>query len=211
MNLEERNKSMKEFFTKKIDTYDDVHLELMDTKNIVVDTLDTNIKKVLDLGAGTGLELIPLFERFPNINVTAIDITESMLNKLKTRDFASKVKTICGDFFKVEFADYYDAVISTSARHHVTKEEKLKLYKKIYNCLNKGGQFINSDCFVNTLEEEKEAMLEYIENPYSKPHIDTPLCIQNEKEILNKVGFTDIEFIDSKTNDRYKLLKARKK
>jgi len=211
MNLEKRNESMKEFFTRKIDTYDEVHSELMDTKNVIVEALDDDIKKVLDLGAGTGLELIPLFERFKDINVIAIDITETMLNKLKKRDFADKVKTICGDFFKVEFGSDYDAVISTSALHHFTREDKLKLYKKIYECLKNGGEFINSDCFVDTIEDEEEAMFEFINNPYNKPHIDTPLCIENEKEILREVGFKNIEFVDSKTNNRYKLLKARKK
>lgn len=211
MNLEKRNKSMEEFFTRKIDSYEEVHLQLMETKNVVTESLDKETKKVLDLGAGTGLELIPLFERFKDIDVTAIDITKSMLEELKKKPFGNKVKTICEDFFKADFGQNYDAVISTSALHHFTKEDKLKLYQKIYDCLNYGGQFINSDCFVNTIEEEQEAMLEFIENPHNKPHIDTPLCIQNEKEILKRVGFKNIEFVDSTTNNRYKLLKARKK
>ena len=51
-----------------------------------------------DTCGGTGLELIHLFELFPDAKVTVIDITENMLAKLKTRSFANQVTTICGDF-----------------------------------------------------------------------------------------------------------------
>ena len=37
----------------------------MDTKKALVDSLSGDIHKVLDLGAGTGLELIHLFEKYP--------------------------------------------------------------------------------------------------------------------------------------------------
>ena len=55
MNLEQRNKEIKEFFTKKINDYDKVHLTMMDTKNVLTSSLDKNTKKILDLGVGTGL------------------------------------------------------------------------------------------------------------------------------------------------------------
>lgn len=210
MNLEQRNQDIKEFFTKKINDYDKVHLTMMDTKNVLNSSLDKNTKKILDLGVGTGLELISLFQEFKEIEVTAIDITEAMLDELKKRDFANRIKIICGDFFKVDFGTDYDAVISTSALHHFSKEDKTILYKKIYDCLKKGGQFINSDRFVDTYEEEQKMMLELIENKNNSPHIDTPLWIKTEEEILTTIGFHNIEFIDSTTDSNYKLLKTRK-
>lgn len=57
----------------------------------------------MDLGAGTGLELIHIFELFPNARVTVIGINENMLEELKKRDFSNFVKIICGDFFEVDF------------------------------------------------------------------------------------------------------------
>ena len=61
MNLYERNKRVMDFFDEKIDTYDDVHREFMQSKKSLIDALNGDVKKVLDLGAGTGLELIYLF------------------------------------------------------------------------------------------------------------------------------------------------------
>ena len=124
MNLYDRNQKQRIFFNEKIETYDDVHSFYMPTKEKITELLDEDTKKVLDLGAGTGLELIYLFDRFKDIEVTAIDISEGMLEKLKKRSFSNHVKTICGDFFEIEFDKDYDAIISTSALHHFKIEEK---------------------------------------------------------------------------------------
>ena len=78
-----RNQKQRVFFNEKIDSYDDSHNTYMETKKTLADNLDKDAKKILDLGAGTGLELIPFFERFPNAKVMAIDITENMLDILK--------------------------------------------------------------------------------------------------------------------------------
>lgn len=200
---------MKNFFNNKIDMYDSLHLQMMDTKTVIAESIKSNVQKILDLGVGTGLELIPLFERFPDIHVTGIDITENMLGELKKRDFKNKIDIICGDFFEVEFGSNYDAVISTSALHHFDKNGKLKLYKKVYNSLNDGGQFINSDRFVETEEEEKAAIKEYKENPNNKMHVDTPLCIDNEIMLLKEAGFKEIKFIPVK-DENYRLMIATK-
>lgn len=209
MNLKERTKEMRNFFNNKVDTYDNIHLQMMDNKEAITYSLKENINKVLDLGVGTGLELISLFKRFPDIYVKGIDITENMLEELKKRNFKNKLEIVCGDFFEIEFGNNFDAVISTSALHHFNKKDKEKLYKKIYNSLKENGEFINSDRFVNTKEEELDGFIEYKENPNNKMHIDTPLCTENEIEILKKVGFKNITFTPLKNVD-YKLMIATK-
>ncbi len=209
MNLFERNQKVRAFFNEKIDTYDDVHSAFLKTKKALADNLESGTKKILDLGAGTGLELIYVFEAFPDAEVTVIDITENMLEELKKRSFADHVTTICGDFFEVEFGDNYDAVISTSALHHFKKEEKIKLYKKIYDCLKENGQFINCDKIALSQEIENEQLYELEHNIDNYRHIDNPLTVEHEIEVLKKVGFQEIT--TSKVDkDNYRLIKARK-
>ena len=209
MNLYERNQKVRAFFNDKIDTYDDVHKEFMQTKTVLADNLDKDVKRILDLGAGTGLELIHLFELFPEAEVTVIDITENMLHKLKQRSFASRVTTICGDFFEVPFGENYDAVISTSALHHFKKEEKMKLYKKIFECLRNNGEFINCDYIALTQEIEDEQLYELEHNMDDDKHIDIPLTVENELEILKTVGFEDVTS-SNVDKESYSLIKARK-
>ena len=210
MNLYDRNQKQRSFFNEKIDTYDDVHATYMETKKTLADNLDTDTKKVLDLGAGTGLELIHLFELYPNAKVTVIDITENMLEELKKRSFASHVTCICGDFFEVDFGNDYDAVISTSALHHFKQNEKDILYKKIYDCLKNNGQFINCDKIALSQEIEDKQLYELEHNINNHKHIDTPLTVEHELEILKSVGFENITSCNVDKDD-YRLIKARKK
>ena len=209
MTLEERNQKVRKFFNGKIDSYDDVHSEYMKTKVLLADNLDKSAKKILDLGGGTGLELIHLFELFPEAEVTVIDITENMLEKLKTRDFAGKVKTICGDFFEVPFGEDFDAVITTSAFHHFKKNEKIQLLEKIKECLKEGGQFINCDLIALSPEEEAAQLEELENNTNDTKHIDTPLTIENEIDALEKSGFKQISSSNG-GKENYGLFVARK-
>lgn len=209
MNLYERNQKQRTFFNEKIDTYDDVHSTYMETKKTLADNLDKDTKKILDLGAGTGLELIHVFELFPSAEVTVIDITENMLEKLKKRDFANNVTTIYGDFFEITFGDNYDAVISTSALHHFKMEEKIKLYKKIYECLKEDGQFINCDKIALSQEIEDKQLYELENNIDNYKHIDIPLTVEHEIEVLKVVGFKDVSSSNVDKED-YCLVKTRK-
>ncbi len=210
MDLNERNESMREFFNRKAsENYDEVHAVFMRTKEMISENLPCDTKKILDLGAGTGLELISLFKRFPDATVFAADISEKMLEELDRRDFSHKVTKIVGDFFTVDLGEDYDAVISTSALHHFLKDDKKRLFDRIYACLKPGGVFINSDKFANCPEDEKEWLADYYENKDKRPHIDTPLAVQTEAELLVQAHFSDIVIIDCDA-EYYKLIKAKK-
>ena len=207
MDLQKRNEENRQFFAEKVNEYDDVHQKFMGTKKELINAIDVEPNKVIDLGAGTGLELISFFEKYPNSRVKAIDLTEEMLNKIKERDFADKVDIVCGDFFEVDFGKDNDVIMSTSALHHFLYDEKIKLYQKIYDSLKAGGEFINTDYIVNTIIEEQDGLYNYENNVY--PHNDTPLTADHEIEILKKVGFTDIEVFKSEVGS-YKTIRARK-
>lgn len=212
MNLIERNKKNKEFFNEKAKNYDNRHIELglMSNKEKITDVLNENTKDILDLGVGTGLELIALFKRFPNAKVRGIDITDGMLEVLKTREFAQNVEIICDDFFDVDFGENtYDAVISSAALHHFSKSQKKELYQKIYRSLKCGGQFINSDKFAKDEKEELNQFQEFKRNINPEAHIDTPLTIENEEQILKIIGFKNIQFKEI-GSDKYKLLMCNK-
>ncbi len=208
MDLYDKNQEMRKFFNEKSSNYDNRHLELglMDYKTKITDFLHEKTNEILDLGVGTGLELISLFERFPNAKVTAIDITENMLEVLKTREFAKNITIICRDFFEVDFGkEKFDAVISSAALHHFSKKEKEILYQKIHDALKQNGQFINSDKFVESEQEEMKLMKEYLENNNPEKHIDTPLAVGNEEVLLKKAGFKNIVFHEI-GSEKYKLL-----
>jgi tRNA (cmo5U34)-methyltransferase len=200
---------MKSFFNEKASAYDAVHAELMDTKDALTAVIPPHAKKILDLGIGTGLELFDLFARIPDAQITGIDISDGMLEILKSRPFADRVTVICQSFFDADFGTDYDAVISSSALHHFAAHDKAKLYQKIYHALKPGGSFINSDCISNTLGEEVAAFAYYESNRATEEHIDTPLAIQTECALLREAGFSAVAYSNLK-NPLYKLLIAQK-
>ena len=208
MNLIKRNAEMKAFFDRKTEGYDDVHLALMNDKIAITTALPADICTVLDLGAGTGLELIPLFERFPDVRVTAGDISESMLGVLKTRSFADRVTCITGDFFNTDFGGHYDAVISSAALHHFDPDNKRMLYRRIFEALRPGGIYLNSDRFYENIEDQEIDLAQYTEDPIRFPHMETPLAMSVERQLLESVGFTDITF--TALDGRYFLNRAVK-
>lgn len=194
MDLKKRAENMREFFNRKAkeDAYDCVHLKMMDSKAPIAEALPEGMKRVLDLGGGTGLELIPLFERFPDARAVVVDVAEDMLAQLKKRDGADRVEIVCGDFFEVGFGEGYDAVISTAALHHFTEEDKLRLYRKALACLRPGGMLVNSDKCVSTQEEQDFGFRELAEDPHKYSHMDTPLTQENEMKLLAAAGFADV-------------------
>lgn len=220
IDLEKRNESMAEFFNRKAEGYDNVHgqRKFMSTKEVLTAALPEGISKVLDLGCGTGLELYPLVERFPAVEITGVDISESMIEQIAQRPFADKVRCVVGDFFAVDMGEGYDAAISTSALHHFAPEDKARLYKRVFESLRPGGWFLNSDLFTNSAEET-EAFYQYFLDHPERPHNDTPLHTQLETEMLTAAGFAEVRFEllsrdEDGTADRpakeYKLLICRK-
>lgn len=209
MELDARNRRMREFFDRKADGYDSVHLLMMDSKTAITEAMPNDAKKILDLGIGTGLELVPIFEKFPDIKVTGIDISEKMLAELVKRDFSPHVTPICGSFFTVEYGKNYDAVISVAALHHFDETDKAVLYKKIFDCLKPGGTFLNSDKVAASQEEQDLCLRDYLTDPDRYPHMDTPLTVENETKLLLAAGFRKVEW-KTVTDTNYRLLTAVK-
>ena len=211
MDLKKRAENMRDFFNRKAaeNAYDCVHEKMMNSKAPLTYLLPEETRKVLDLGGGTGLELIPLFERFPDARVTVVDVAEEMLKQLKERPFAEQVECICGDFFFVDFGSGYDAVISTSALHHFEEEDKERLYRKAFDSLRPGGVIINSDKCAGSQEQQDEGFRELYEEPGKYVHMDTPLTVENECKLLKNAGFAEVSAVWIPDTE-YAVLSGRK-
>ena len=209
MILSERNAQMREFFDRKADGYDDVHAKFMDGKTLLTTHLPAGARRILDLGGGTGMELIPLFEAHPDAHVTVIDISPEMLKALAARPFADKLTIICGDFFKVDFGKDYDAVISTSALHHFLPQMKAPLYKKIADALKYEGFFLNCDKIADDKADEATMLQYYYDNFASGRHCDTPLAVSTEIELMENAGLHQFEVYPAFDRE-YRLIMGQK-
>ncbi len=158
---------------------------------------DRDDLSVLDLGVGTGLELDALFERFPRARVTALDVSARMLEELARKDawWAPRVTSRRESFLKSDLGQSsYDAVISSMALHHWTPEVKRGLYERIWFALRAGGVFVNAD-YVESEEESARRLASFSRRSIEEVHalhIDLPLTVEREVELLGQAGFTNV-------------------
>lgn len=219
MPLEE----MSNFFNSRINDYEEHMMRINEAKEYV-DYVEvaklipaTNGLKLLDLGCGTGLELDEMFTVNPTIQVTGIDISEKLLEKLRQKhvDRKSRLNLILADYFKYDFGENtFDVALSVQTLHHFSYEEKIGLYKKICAALKSDGFYIESDYMAPTQEfedfhfaESKRLRAEQgITEGYY--HYDTPCTVENQIGMLKQAGFLKVEKIIQKDNSA--ILTARK-
>lgn len=112
-------------------------------------SLDQNqAVRSLDAGAGTGLYTIAILKRFPHSHITAIDINENMIRRLKSNlenlSVTDPVKTILSDarypIPEIE-GDEYDLIVAGGLLEHVDAHLTIK---NLSRYLRVNGLFFNS-------------------------------------------------------------------
>ena len=160
--------------------------------------------RILDLGCGTGLELEALFQRVPQARVTGVDLAEKMLELLRTRyrAYLSQITLVKDSYLTMPLgSQVYDHVLSGLSMHHVLRDTKRELYKKIHAALKPGGIYVEGDSVI-PLEMEGEFIAEYHECAATVPpapdgtyHLDVPFSLETQKSLLLEAGFRDFELI----------------
>lgn len=205
--MSERLEKMDEFFASRLADYDEHMLNHVvgckEGYQIVAKHIPSGVKKLLDLGCGTGLELEPILERLPDLSVTGVDLSSPMLDRLHGKFPDKNLNLICGSYIDMDFGcDLYDAAISFETLHHFSHSEKLDIYKNIFAALRPGALYIEGDYMVLTQSEEDElfaesARLRHIQNIQKGElyHFDTPCTINNQITMLRKAGFGEVSHI----------------
>ena len=196
---------MSAFFNARADSYDSHMLNdlgLHEFYEAIANCFDKSILRLLDLGCGTGLEFERLFEKFPDMDVTGIDLSQEMLNKLADKYQSKKLRLICGSYFDLDFGGLYDYVLSTYSLHHFSEESKLGLYKKIHAAMQPGGMFVFGDYTVSTMERQQELLtandIKRREQGIADGefyHYDTPFTPDTEMRLMKSAGFVSAEIV----------------
>lgn len=192
---------MDSFFTTRIDGYEEHMSRWNRHYKKLARLIPAQTKNLLDLGCGTGLELDYIYKLFPNISITGIDLSRAMLEKLKEKYHREDLKLICSNYLKYEFLhDKYEAVVSFETLHHLKKEDKTLLFKKVHDSLKANGIYIECDYIAQNDEIENLLFTELknrrITDGLSEEttvHFDTPLTLNHEVEALREAGFKNIK------------------
>lgn len=201
---------MGDFFDARLDGYDEHQLNCIDSARefypfTAACLPQEPVCRVLDLGCGTGLELVEYFKLNPSAQITGIDLAPGMLGALQARFSDKSLRLIQGSYFDVPFGEsVFDAVVSVESLHHFTQAEKIPLYARLRKALKPGGSFILTDYFALSDEEEHHHRAELLRLKAEQGiadgefyHYDTPLTIAHEIEALLAGGFTSVEVLNT--------------
>ncbi len=107
------------------------------------------IRRVLDLGSGSGVLAGAILERFPEAEILLADFSEPMLEAARRRFPSPPHQLRIVDFSKPDWLDRvrdlgpFDAVVSGFAIHHQPDESKRRIYTEIFDILAPGAPFIH--------------------------------------------------------------------
>ncbi len=200
-----RLEPMAEFFTRRVDGYDEHMLAgVVGCRQGYVRLaarLPDRLETLLDLGVGTGLELAEIYRRFPGARVTGVDLCAAMLAECAKKFADYRPALLCGDYLKQDFgAEAFDAAVSFETLHHLVPLEKRALFEKLRRALKPGGLYAQGDYAApddgaeEALRREGEA-LRAAEGYGAGEHVhfDTPLTARHECALLLEAGFASAD------------------
>lgn len=169
-------------------------------------------KRILDLGAGTGLLSYYWYEHFPDAKYVLVDIADDMLNIAKKR-FAGldNVSYISFDYANGLPEGDFDLIVSALSVHHLENEDKIKLFRKIFDKLPAGGMFVNYDQFCAGQQAMNDWFDSYWESGLAKSgltdkditlwkerrKLDRECSVEEETEMISVCGFRTVKCVYS--------------
>lgn len=103
------------------------------------------IRRVLDLGAGTGMLSAFIRDAHPEAHITLFDGAPLMLGKARESLGGDRVEFVEGDLYGDLPEGPWDAVVSALAIHHMTDDGKRHVYRQALERLRPGGVFVNAE------------------------------------------------------------------
>jgi tRNA (cmo5U34)-methyltransferase len=84
-----------------------------------------------------------------------MDISEKMLGVARKRfEGREKIRFIAADYRDRDLGGPFDIIASALSIHHLEREEKRELYRRIFASLHGGGIFVNADEVAGETEKE---------------------------------------------------------
>lgn len=173
--------------------------------------------KILEIGCGEGFFTQYVLKYNPHLKLDALDISPEMLKEAKRNlsHYQENINFICEDALKFlkDTRPKYDLIFSSWTAHNFKWSDKIKLFKNIYEKLNKNGKlFLLDKIYSDNAKERKQQMKilvlrygKYIEknlakeiSAHSKQDFKKNYRMDEGRTIwvLREIGFKDVRICD---------------
>jgi tRNA (cmo5U34)-methyltransferase len=179
-------------------------------------------RRVLDLGAGTGLLSRHVREAHPGVHLTLTDGAPAMLERARTLLGDEDADFVVADLADALPAGEWDAVVSGLAIHHLPDDGKRALFARVHDALRAGGVFVNAeqvagptpfftDLYARWHEREARAAgSDDAEWAGAEERMRYDRCVSVEDQLawLREAGFTDADCLFK--HHRFAVIVARR-
>jgi tRNA (cmo5U34)-methyltransferase len=145
-------------------------------------TVGVAVRRVLDLGTGTGETARRVLELHPAAQLTGIDSGAEMLERAREELPADQVEGLLVSRLEDELPPGpFDLAVSALAVHHLDSTGKADLFSRIAKVLSPGGRFVLGDVVVPERPEDSVTPL--------TPGFDLPDQVDDQLEWLDGAGY----------------------
>lgn len=117
----------------------------------------TRHRKVLDLGGGVGEYLVPILDRFPQLEGTLFElppVTEVARDALAANPVGPRINIVAGDLFEDAIPEDHDALILANVVHYFDHARNLELLRRIRERVLAGARVLIVDFWTNPQHTE---------------------------------------------------------
>ena len=117
----------------------------------------TRHRKVLDLGGGVGEYLVPILDRFPQLEGTLFElprVTEVARDALAANPVGSRINIVAGDLFEDAIPEDHDALILANVVHYFDHARNQELLRRIRERVLAGARVLITDFWTNPQHTE---------------------------------------------------------
>jgi tRNA (cmo5U34)-methyltransferase len=160
---------------REVPWYDEAHRALR------TQTLGLEVRRVLDLGTGTGVTLRTVLDAHPGARGVGVDASEEMLAAARALLPAEEADLCAQRLEDALPAGPFDLVVSAFCLHHLPAAEKAGLFARVAERLRPGGRVVVLDVVT---PEEPPARPTPID-----PALDHPESVAEQLAWLDAAGF----------------------
>jgi tRNA (cmo5U34)-methyltransferase len=179
------------------------------------------LRRALDLGAGTGLLARAVLQAHPDSELVLFDGSAAMLEQA-SRSLGERAGYVVGELSAELPPGPWDAVVSAMAIHHLEDPAKRDLFARVHAALSPGGVFVNAeqvrgptvllDAAYMRWHERRAGELGASESEWAgaceRMRVDHNASVEDQLAWLRAAGFADVDCLFK--DHRLAVLFARK-